>query len=89
MLVKAFLSGLVVIRSHGENSLHAQPAHLGGEIDQLPGVVAAHARNHGNLLRRFLNHGAHDGQILGVLKRRRFPRGAAGDKEVDAGANWN
>jgi hypothetical protein len=86
VLVKAFLGRLVVVRGYGKNSLHAQPAHLGGKIDHFPGVISAHSRNHGNPPRHFLDHGADDGEELSVLERGGFSRCAAGDKEVDAGA---
>ena len=46
-------------------------------------VVAAHPYHDGDLPTRFFQHEANYSQVLAVLERRGFARGAAGNKEID------
>ena len=85
MLVEAFLRGLVVVGSDGENAVGAQGFDLVGQFDDFVGVVAAGAGQHGDFAFGFFQRDLHHAQMLGAGERGALAGGAAGDEEIDAG----
>ena len=84
VLEEAFLRGLVVIGSDGEDAVGAEFLDFVGERDDFGGVVAAGAGEDRDLALGDFEGELNDAEMLGMRERGAFPGGAAGDEEVDA-----
>src|SRR2546429_1641787 len=84
MLEESLLSGLVVIRSDGEDAIHAESRKLASEEDHFRRVVAARAPKDWHLALAQFDGDLNDAKMLFVRKRGAFARGSTRNEEVDA-----
>src|ERR1700719_1053555 len=84
VLEEAFLRGLIVVGSDGEDAVGAEILEFDGERDDFSGVIAAGAREDGHFALGDFEGELDDAEMLGVRERGAFSGGAAGDEEVDA-----
>src|SRR5260370_1372065 len=84
VLEKAFLRRLVVIRSDGENSIHAKTRKLAPECNHFGGVVASSTGEDRNPSLSGLDGDLYDAQMFFVRKRGALACCAARHKKVDA-----
>src|SRR6266404_1016054 len=84
VLEEAFLRGLVVVGSDGEDAVGAEFLEFVGEGDDFGGVVPTRAGEDGHFALGNFEGNFDDAKMLGVSERGAFASGAAGDEKVDA-----
>src|SRR6266403_27440 len=84
VLEEAFLCGLVVVGSDGEDAVGAEFLQFCGERSDFGGVVATRSGEDRHFALGNFEGDLDDAKMLGVNERGAFASGAAGDEEVDA-----
>ena len=83
-LHQAVLGGLIIVRSHNQDTVSAVGAGSLGQLHSIVGLVAAGAADDGNTAVDSVDGVAHDLTVLSIGQGGTFTGGAADDQSVDA-----
>src|SRR5262249_14957858 len=87
VLIETLLRRLVVVRSHGKQSVGAKQFNFASKFDHFLRVVASGASEDRDLPRTLLDGNFDDTKMLGARQGRAFSGGAARHEEIDAGGD--